>query len=172
LGLLVLMVMIIVPVIEIGVFIQAGDLVGLWPTIVMVILTAMIGSALLRHQGLATLIRVRDIINAGGLPVDELFDGLCLLVAGAFLLTPGFITDGFGLLLFLPMFRSGLRRLLAERLKARGKFNMHLHPGSKQQSRRSQSPNIIDGEFYEIKTDNDNKNKNHADHAPLPPPQS
>jgi hypothetical protein len=49
---------------------------------------------------------------------------------------------------------------------------MHLHPESKQQSRRSQSPNIIDGEFYEIKTDNDNNNKNHADHAPLPPPQS
>ena len=121
-GLLVLMVMIIVPVIEIGVFIQAGDLVGLWPTIVMVILTAMIGSALLRHQGLATLARVRDSINAGGLPVDELFDGLCLLVAGAFLLTPGFITDGFGLLLFLPMFRSGFRRLLAVRLKAQGKF--------------------------------------------------
>ena len=171
-GLLVLMVMIIVPVIEIGVFIQTGDLVGLWPTIGMVILTAMIGSALLRHQGLATLARVRDSINAGGLPVDEIFDGLCLLVAGAFLLTPGFVTDGFGLLLFLPMFRRGLRTLLAARLKTRGKFNMHLHPESKQQSRRSQSPNIIDGEFYEIKTDNDNKNKNHSDHAPLPPPQS
>ena len=171
-GLLILLVMIIVPIVEIAVFIQAGDLIGLWPTIGTVILTALVGSALLRHQGLTTLIRVRDSINAGGLPVDELFDGLCLLVAGAFLLTPGFVTDGFGLLLFLPMFRRGLRTLLAARLKTRGKFNMHLHPESKQQSRRSQSPKIIDGEFYEIKTDNDNKNKNHADHAPLPPPQS
>ena len=169
-GLLVLMAIIIVPVIEIGVFIQAGILAGLWPTIGMVILTAIIGSALLRHQGLTTLTRVRDIINAGGLPVDELFDGLCLLVAGAFLLTPGFVTDGFGLLLFLPMFRSGLRRLLATRLRARGKSNMHLHPESKQQSRGGYSPNIIDGEFYEIKTDNDNKNKNHTDHARPPPP--
>ena len=171
-GLLVLMVMIIVPVIEIGVFIQAGDLVGLWPTIGMVILTAMIGSALLRQQGLSTLARVRESMNAGKFPVNELFGGLCLMAAGAFLLAPGFITDGFGLLLFLPIFRSGLRKLIAARLRTGGKLNIHMHPESEQKSERSHSPNIIEGEFHEIKTDNDNKNKNNTDRAPLPPPLS
>jgi UPF0716 protein FxsA len=172
LGLLVLMVTIIVPILEIGVFIQAGDLVGLWPTIGMVILTAMIGSALLRQQGLSTLARVRESMNAGKFPVNELFGGLCLLLAGAFLLAPGFITDGFGLLLFLPIFRSSLRKHIAARLKARGKSNMHMHLEPEQKSERSHSPNIIEGEFYEIKTDNDNKNKDNTDRAPLLPPLS
>lgn len=171
-GLLILLVMIIVPIVEIAVFIQAGDLIGLWPTIGTVILTALVGSALLRHQGLTTLVRVRESMDAGRLPVEELFHGLCLLVAGAFLLTPGFVTDGFGLLLFLPIFRGELRKLMTTRLKAQGNFNMHMHSGAGPQSRRSHAPNIIDGEFHEIKTDNDNDNKNNTDDTPLPPPQS
>ena len=162
-GLLILLVMIIVPILEIGVFIQAGDLFGLWQTIGMVILTAMIGSILLRHQGLTTLTRVRESMKVGRLPVNELFDGLCLLVAGALLLTPGFVTDGFGLLLFLPVFRSGLRRFMAARLKTRGELNMHTNSGSNQQSVHSHSPNIIDGEFHEINTDTNNKTEINTD---------
>ena len=149
--------MIIIPIVEISVFIKAGDLVGLWPTIGLVILTAIVGSTLLRQQGLNTLTRVRESMSVGKLPVNELFEGLCLLIAGAFLLTPGFITDGFGLLLFLPIFRSGLRSLIARRLKAGGKFNIHMNSEFDQQSEHSHSPNIIDGEFHEIKIDNDNK---------------
>jgi UPF0716 protein FxsA len=164
--------MIIVSILEIVVFIQAGDLMGLWPTIGMVILTAMVGSALLRHQGLAALTFVKETMNVGKLPVNKLFDGLCLLVAGVFLLTPGFLTDGFGFLLLLPIFRSGLRRLMAARLKDRGGFNMHMNTGSKQQSRHSYNPSVIDGEFHEIEPNNDNKIKDHTDRASLPPPLS
>jgi len=171
LGLLILLVMVIVPIVEIAVFIQAGELIGLWPTIGTVILTAMVGSALLRHQGLSTLVRVRESMDAGRLPVEELFDGLCLLVAGVFLLTPGFVTDGFGLLLFLPVFRSELRKLMATRLKARGNFNIHMHSGAGPQSGRRHGPTIIDGEFHEIKTSNDNENENNSDDIPLPPSQ-
>ena len=157
------MVMIIVPILEIIVFIQAGDLIGLWPTIGMVILTAMVGSALLRHQGLAKLAFVQETMNAGRLPVNELFDGLCLLVAGVFLLTPGFVTDGLGLLLLLPIFKSGLRKLMAAHLKSRGKFNTHMKQGSKQQSRHRSDPNVIDGEFHEIEPDNINSIKDNRD---------
>lgn len=149
-GLLILIAMIVVPITEIAVFIEAGDLLGLWPTIGIVILTAIIGSALLRHQGITTLVRVRQSMDAGRLPVAELFDGLCLLVAGALLLTPGFVTDAVGLLLFMPPFRAVLRGLMAQRLKARGDFQMHMqNPAG---SGRSQGFNstIIEGEFQEI----------------------
>ena len=148
---LILFAMIVVPILEIAVFIEAGERLGLWPTIGAVILTAMVGSALLRHQGLATLMRVRESMEAGRLPVAELFDGLCLLLAGAFLLTPGFVTDGVGLLLFLPPFRVVLRGLLAQRLRARGHFHMHA-AGMGPEPRRGPDGGgvILDGEFHEV----------------------
>jgi UPF0716 protein FxsA len=172
LGLLILLVMIGVPIIEICVFIQAGQQIGLWSTIGLVIITALVGSTLLRHQGLSALFNARKSINAGIVPVNELFDGICLLLAGAFLITPGFVTDGFGLMLFLPFFRNTIRSLVKKRLKNRDVSGLSGHPSSKQQTDRNQSPNIIDGEFYEVKTDIDNNSKKINDRNPLLPPQS
>lgn len=156
---LILLAMIVVPIIEIAVFIEAGDLIGLWPTIGLVILTAMVGSTLLRLQGLSTLARVRESMDAGRLPVTELFDGLCLLVAGAFLLTPGFVTDGVGLLLFLPPFRVILREMMAKRLKAQGNFHMHGGNGPGQGPRGGFDNTIIDGEFHEVRPADDEPRK-------------
>ena len=164
--------MIGVPIIEICVFIQAGEQIGLWSTIGLVIITALVGSALLRYQGLSALFSVRKSINAGIVPMNELFDGLCLLLAGAFLITPGFVTDGFGLLLFLPIFRNTIRSLVKKRLNNREVSSSGGHPRFKQQTDRNQSPNIIDGEFYEVKTDNDNNSTKINDRNPLSPPQS
>lgn len=104
-GFIILLVMIAVPIGEIAVFIQAGELIGLWPTLGAVVVTAIAGTALLRHQGFDTLRRIQQQADRGEMPVRELFDGFCLLIAGALLLTPGFITDGVGFLLFLPPFR-------------------------------------------------------------------
>ncbi len=174
-GLIIFIAMIVVPVMEIAVFIEAGELIGLWPTIGAVILTAIVGSTLLRHQGLSTLARVHESMNAGRLPVAELFDGLCLLVAGAFLLTPGFVTDGVGLLLFLPPFRFVLRGFLASRIKARGDFNVRMNGAPNAGSRPGGGfdSTIIDGEFHEIQPDENNKNSYPDDDGPdrpLPPP--
>lgn len=152
-GLIIFVAMIVVPIVEIAVFIQSGDLIGLWPTIGVVILTAFIGSALLRHQGLSTLVRVQESMNAGKLPVAELFDGLCLLIAGALLLTPGFVTDGIGLLLFLPPFRASLRRQLGRRLKTHGEFRAQSGGGA---AAGDFSTTIIEGEFHEINPDEKN----------------
>ena len=85
-----------IPLSEIAVFIQAGALIGLWPTVLAVILTAVIGTALLRHQGLSTLKRAQDSLKKGEVPVGALFEGVCLLIASLLLLTPGFITDSIG----------------------------------------------------------------------------
>ena len=89
-GFFILLLFIAVPIVEISVFIQVGDVIGLWPTIAIVILTALMGTAMLRQQGLSTLMRAQSAMNEGRLPATELFDGLCLVIAGAFLLTPGF----------------------------------------------------------------------------------
>jgi UPF0716 protein FxsA len=97
-----------VPLIEIALFIKVGGLIGLWPTIAIVIVTALAGTALIRHQGLNTLQRAQQEMDAHRLPVRELFDGVCLLFAGALLLTPGFLTDAVGFALLVPP----LRRLL------------------------------------------------------------
>ena len=137
--------MIAVPIVEIVIFIEAGEALGLWKTIGFVFLTAVAGAALLRHQGLTTLARVRESMDRGRLPVAELFDGLCQLIAGALLLTPGFITDGIGLLLFVPPFRWVLRGLMTCQLKIRGNLQ------AKQQNPLKKSDvTIIEGEYPEV----------------------
>ena len=105
-ALLVLALLIGVPLIEIALFIEVGGRIGLWPTIATVILTALIGTALLRRQGMATLQRAQTEMAAQRMPVRELFDGACLLVAGVLLLTPGFLTDAVGFALLIPPLRA------------------------------------------------------------------
>lgn len=143
----ILLALIGVPLIEIAVFIEIGGRIGLWPTLAVVILTAVVGTALLRIQGLATLNHARASLARHELPVAEVFDGLCLLVAGAFLLTPGFVTDAFGLLLFVPRLRATLRGALWRYLRTRGGFIVGVD-ATGMDSRRG--ANVIEGESHEI----------------------
>ncbi len=106
---------VIVPLVEIFLFLQVGAFIGLWPTLGIVILTAIIGSMLLRHQGLATLFKAEAKLRAGELPMEQMVDGLCLAFAGALLLTPGFFTDAFGFLLFIPLFRRAFANFFFEK---------------------------------------------------------
>ena len=94
-----------VPLIEIALFIQVGGFIGLWPTIAIVIVTAVTGTALIRRQGISTLQRAQQEMEEQRLPLRELFDGVCLLFAGALLLTPGFLTDAVGFALLIPPLR-------------------------------------------------------------------
>ena len=113
-----------IPIVEIAVFIEVGGRIGVWPTVGLIVLTAAIGLGLLRHQGLGVLGRANAAQERGELPIDEVFDGLCLLVAGALLLTPGFVTDTLGLLLFAPPLRAALRRALGRHLARSGRFRV------------------------------------------------
>lgn len=99
-----------IPLIEIYLFIEIGGAIGVWSTIGLVVLTAFIGTALLRQQGLATLARAQSELDQQHLPVRELFDGVCLLVGGLLLLTPGFLTDALGFALLIPPLRAVLGR--------------------------------------------------------------
>ena len=116
-GLLLLTAFIGVPLLEIALFIKVGGLIGLGPTLALVILTAVIGVWMLRRQGLSVLIRAQRQLAEGTLPVVEVFEGLCLVVAGALLLTPGFFTDAIGALLLVPAVRRGLYQLVRRRIE-------------------------------------------------------
>ncbi len=140
-----------VPILEIAVFIQIGGWLGLWPTLGLVVLTALIGTWELRAQGLATLARARATVDAGKLPTREMFDGACLLLAGALLLTPGFVTDAVGVILFVPAVRAYLRTLLARRLSASVETHIYVD-GQDMGGRGSPSGRgpIIDGDYRDV----------------------
>ena len=138
-----LLAFILVPIVEIMVFIEIGGWIGLWPTIAIVILTAVAGTALLRQQGLAVLVRFREATARGELPVMEIFTGLCLLVAGALLLTPGFVTDILGFSLFVPLFRNLVAQAVWELMNRKGVLSMHV-------PNNDQGGTIIDGEFEKM----------------------
>ncbi len=112
-----LLAFIAVPLLEIFLFVQVGERIGAWPTVGLVVLTAILGVALLQMQGLDTWTRAQMSLLQGGLPAQELLEGAVLLVSGALLLTPGFFTDALGFLGLLPWTRQwAVRRWLRERL--------------------------------------------------------
>ena len=118
-GLAVLLALFCVPIIEMVLFIRIGDLVGFWPTLAAILVTAAVGAAMLRRQGFGTLLRARAMLERGEVPLREMFDGVCLLVAAALLLTPGFLTDAAGFLLMVPGVRTLIAVLISARLRAR-----------------------------------------------------
>ncbi len=152
-GLILLAAFIAIPLIEIGLFIQVGGWIGLWPTLAIVIVTAILGSWALRLQGLSTLARARQQLDRGVLPASEIFDGACLLLAGALLLTPGFFTDTIGALLFLPPFRDILRRTLGRYAAAHAEVHVHGVGGGPRGTTRSgqggRGP-TIDGDYVDL----------------------
>lgn len=157
---LILAAFILVPIVEITVFIEVGSQIGLWPTIGIVVLTAIIGTAMLRQQGLSVLFRIQENLAANRMPVRELFDGVCLVIAGAFLLTPGFVTDAIGFLLFIAPLRRSLANYVGSRFVSQANVHFHQqgpasHPGMQQ---RAGAGPVIDGEFEEIVSSGKPKN--------------
>src|SRR5215475_5541025 len=103
---------IVVPIVELYVIIQIGSLIGVWPTIALLLADAILGSLLLRHQGRGAWRRFNQALAERRFPGREVADGLMIAIGGTLLLTPGFVTDVFGVLLLLPPTRAIARRLL------------------------------------------------------------
>ncbi len=108
---------VVVPLIELVLLVQLGRWVGLWPTLALVLGTGIAGASLARAQGLRTLAEFQRELAAGRLPGGPLMDGLAVLVGGAFLLTPGLLTDVAGFTLLVPASRRWIRRRLTARLE-------------------------------------------------------
>jgi UPF0716 protein FxsA len=150
-----------VPLLEIALFIKVGGWIGLWPTLALIVLTAVVGAWMLRQQGLSVLMRAQRQLSEGTLPVAAVFEGLCLVVAGALLLTPGFFTDAIGALLLVPIFRQVLYRQVRARIEAhivpaRGGFDAGAPGGPA-------SGPTIETEFEEVEET--------ADRREAPPPR-
>jgi UPF0716 protein FxsA len=110
---------ILVPIAELAVIIQVGQLIGVWWTIAILIADSILGSVLMRSQGRAAWRRFNEAMASGRVPAREVLDGALVIFGGALLLTPGFITDVLGLLLLIPPTRALVRAVLARRLAHR-----------------------------------------------------
>ncbi|WP_105903420.1 FxsA family protein [Vibrio gangliei] len=153
-----------VPIIEIALFIQVGGLIGLWPTIAIVLLTAFVGASLVRSQGIQTLMSVQSRLQQGELPAQQIIEGVMLAVAGVLLLTPGFMTDALGMLVLLPAPRAWLAKQAMQRVKVNASSaHFHTQYGDNQfqgnpfqNSEHDQQGDVYEGEF-EKQTDEDKR---------------
>ena len=135
-----------VPLIEIALFIQVGGIIGLGWTLLIVVVTAVLGTWLVRAQGLRALADVQKSFSNLNDPTEHLAHGAMILFSGALLLTPGFFTDAFGFLLLVPAFRLAVFKYARSRVKVQS-FSM-----GGQQRRQPENPKdtVIDGDFEEV----------------------
>jgi UPF0716 protein FxsA len=138
-----LLLFLVVPLVEIYLLIQAGGVIGALPTVGLVVLTAVVGAWLLRLQGLATLRRAKASLADGVLPETALVEGVLLLLAGALLLTPGFVTDALGFLLLVPPLRVAVSEYVLVRVRVRARHGDVHHAARSRESGR-----VIEGEAH------------------------
>jgi len=105
---------VVVPILEIYVLIQVGHVIGAWWTILLLVLDSIFGAWLIRREGARAWQALRSALESGRMPARELADGALILIGGTLMLSPGFVTDAFGILLILPFTRPAARRLLTQ----------------------------------------------------------
>jgi UPF0716 protein FxsA len=137
------------PFVELVIFVFVSTHIGFWTTIGLCLLTALLGSALLRFQGFQTLFALRKAANKGKMPLNEIFDGFCLVAAGVLLITPGFLSDVLGFLLLIPVFRNVLRRTIVSHTTWTSEMTYN-----ETSVRRPFDPNALEGEFTRVETEN------------------
>jgi UPF0716 protein FxsA len=139
----------LVPIIEIALFIQVGGLIGLWPTLAIVVLTAVLGTALVRTQGRMAIANLQRSFDQLDDPTEPLAHGAMILLSGVLLLTPGFFTDAVGFALLIP----GIRVAVFRYLKSKATITQFKMGGA--QFRQGDGPfdqgDTIDGEFSEVR---------------------
>ncbi|MFZ3033565.1 MAG: FxsA family protein [Parvibaculum sp.] len=145
---------VLVPIVEIAVFIKVGGLIGVLPTLALIIGIAIFGIWLLRQQGLQTFNKAQSALSQGEMPVGEMMDGFFLVLAALLMVTPGLLTDAVGFLLLVPGIRTAFGAL-ARRWAMKHAVKTEFYQSSTEfrTGERHQSPgkgHIIDGEAHEI----------------------
>lgn len=125
----------------------------MWKTIAIVIITAIIGTTLLRRQGISTMARLQSSLQTGENPVDPIAHGALILVSGVLLLTPGFFTDGIGFTLLVPPIRSALIKWGAAKVLGSGNFAMKTETRTQH---RTNNDNVLDGDYSVIDDEDGN----------------
>ena len=133
---------IVVPIAELAVLIQVGQVIGVWWTIAILIADAILGSVLMRAQGRAAWRRFNEALAVGRVPTREVLDGALVMFGGLLMLTPGFITDILGFVLLIPPTRAAVRSVLVRRLAQRMTVAMTARPGD-----------VVDGTAVDIEND-------------------
>ena len=141
-----LLLFLIVPIVEIYFLIEVGSLIGAFPTIFLVVFTAVLGAWLLRWQGFSTLGRIQQTTAQGGIPAVELLEGAVLIVSGALLLTPGFFTDAIGFLCLIPSLRQAAIVWAIKRFFNRSGPKPS-SPFGHENAARPHKPKTIEGEY-------------------------
>jgi len=137
---LLLLAFVLVPLVELYLLIEVGQVIGALPTVGLCVLTAVAGGILLRFQGLSTLQRAQAAMVRGEAPALEMLEGVALAIGGGMLLTPGFATDAIGFLCLLPWTRRALIRLIVARARvAPASGGPRARPGA--------DPRTLEGEF-------------------------
>jgi UPF0716 protein FxsA len=139
-----LLIFIVVPFVELALLLKLADLTSWWHTLLLVIVTGVLGTWLARSEGVRTYRKIQQSLSAGQMPTDSLLDAAMIFVAGALLLTPGILTDLLGFSLLVPFTRLLYRRWLVQRFKAR--FTMQTTFGSSEPRQESE---IIDSYVVE-----------------------
>jgi UPF0716 protein FxsA len=137
---IVLLFFLVVPFVEIYLLLQVGSIIGAIPTIFLVVLTAVLGAGLLKQQGLATLQRFQASLAQGAIPAYEMVEGPILLVGGALLLTPGFVTDIMGFACLIPQLRRKIAQYVIE--------NHLIQAGGPFQSTKPAEKDVLEGEYH------------------------
>lgn len=130
--------------------IEVAGYIDVWPTIGLVMLTAVVGVALLKRQGIATLTRGVQRAQQGQMPATEMAEGILLAVAGALLITPGFVTDFVGFTLLFPPSRVAIAKTLMQRVAMSATVMSSPHTRDAE-SAANDASNVLDGEFQRKK---------------------
>ena len=147
---------ILIPIIEVVLFITIGKYIGLWNTILIIIITGIIGAVIVRNQGIATLKKGLEEIKSNKIPLQSILEGIAILISSAFLLTPGFLTDVLGIILLIPMLRLKIMIFIIEYLKKKGNFKTNFKTYSSNKNTNSED-NIFEGKYEEVKDDKEKK---------------
>jgi len=139
-----------VPLIEIALFIQIGDAIGLWPTLATVVVTAIVGTQLIRAQGMLAMAQLRESFGQLKDPTEPLAHGAMILFSGALLLTPGFFTDFVGLALLIPL----VRRVVFKWARSRVKVQSFTVGAQSHEASSRKDDDIIDGDFTDVTPEN------------------
>jgi UPF0716 protein FxsA len=155
---IILLAVVLVPIAEIAVFIEVGGVIGVLPTIGLVIAIAIFGTWLLRRQGLATFTKAQAALNRGEMPVDEVLDGLFLIFAALLMMAPGLLTDALGFVLLVPAVRRFLRPFIRRWALARAGTTIVYSDVYRSQGwpQDGSAGPIIEGEGYTVEPGDEN----------------
>lgn len=157
----------VIPLIEIYVLVQVGSVIGALPTILLVVLTAVIGAFLLRQQGMSTLARFQQSVAKGEAPAGAMLEGVMLLIGGLLLMTPGFFTDTIGFACLLPFSRKWLAKSILRRVRVQpfnpqggGTHTSYVHRDSSDPHGSPHTPGSVDKNSDSTTIDGDYTRKN------------